>query len=73
MGSLLLSPPLGEAVGIDCLSSLNRSVTKGHHVWESEAWFWKFGDWFDDFVGEDVALTRVNGAAPGEDDLSNVS
>jgi hypothetical protein len=29
-------------------------------------WVWKFWEWLNDFVGEDVEVTSVNGAAPGE-------
>jgi hypothetical protein len=27
---------------------------------------WKFWEWLNEFVGEDVEVTSVNGAAPGE-------
>lgn len=39
-------------------------VTKGHHVNPNEIWFYRFGQWLQDFIGNDVPITHVNGAAP---------
>lgn len=41
-------------------------VTAGHHVWDNEAWFYKFGEWLDYLVGDDFKVVKINGAAPGE-------
>lgn len=35
-------------------------------MYDNEVWVWKFWEWLNDFVGEDVEVTSVNGAAPGE-------
>ncbi|OCF40181.1 hypothetical protein I317_06005 [Kwoniella heveanensis CBS 569] len=51
----------GEALTI---SAIGGSVTKGHQVWVNEIWFRKFWEWFTDYVGSDVQVTEVNGAAP---------
>jgi hypothetical protein len=40
-------------------------VTKGHQVQADEIWFYKLGKWLESFV-QDVKITMVNGAAPGE-------
>jgi hypothetical protein len=37
-------------------------VTKGHHVYPNEIWFYKFWEWFQTFL--DVPVNQVNGAAP---------
>ncbi len=49
-------------IGVNVASS---SVTWGHGVYSSEVWFQKLGEWLDDFVGDDVEIAKVNGAAPG--------
>lgn len=41
------------------------AVTKGHQVYPNEVWFHKFGEWLQDFVGPNVSVHEVNGAAPG--------
>ncbi|WWC93165.1 uncharacterized protein L201_008133 [Kwoniella dendrophila CBS 6074] len=45
-------------------SVIGGSITKGHQVWVNEIWFHKFWEWLNEFVGEDVGVTQVNGAAP---------
>lgn len=40
-------------------------MTKGHQVNKNEIWFHKFSEWLQDFIGEDVTVREVNGAAPG--------
>ena len=54
-------------------SSKDITVTAGHHVSEDEGWFYKFGEWLDDFVGQDVDVVRVNGAAPGGFAVFNIN
>ncbi|KAK8870123.1 hypothetical protein IAR55_000693 [Kwoniella newhampshirensis] len=46
------------------ISVIGGSITKGHHIEKDEIWFHRFREWFDDYVGEDVQITEVNGAAP---------
>ncbi|WWC95233.1 hypothetical protein V866_002091 [Kwoniella sp. B9012] len=46
------------------VSVIGGSITKGHQVWVNEIWFHKFWEWLNDFVGNDVEVTEVNGAAP---------
>ncbi|WWD15584.1 hypothetical protein CI109_100006 [Kwoniella shandongensis] len=46
------------------ISVIGGSITKGHHVEKDEIWFHRFWQWLDDYVGEDVQVTEVNGAAP---------
>ena len=42
------------------------SVTKGHQVQKDEIWFHRFAHWLGYFVGENVTIHEVNGAAPGK-------
>ncbi|WVQ96344.1 hypothetical protein IAU59_003448 [Kwoniella sp. CBS 9459] len=58
---LLLKALRGESLTI---SAIGGSVTKGHQVWVNEIWFHKFWEWFNEYVGSDVQVTEVNGAAP---------
>ncbi|WVO16388.1 hypothetical protein L204_104063 [Cryptococcus depauperatus] len=50
----------GEPITI---SAIGGSVTKGHHVQESETWFHQFREWMNDYVG-DVEIIEINGAIP---------
>lgn len=59
-------PPLEGAVSGPVTARLIGAVTKGHQVYQNEIWFHKFGEWLQDFVGSNVTVHEVNGAAPGE-------
>ncbi|KAL7421921.1 hypothetical protein Q5752_003693 [Cryptotrichosporon argae] len=50
----------GEDVTI---STIGGSVTAGHHVWDNEVWFYKFGEWLDSWFPSS-SIRKVNGAAP---------
>jgi len=58
-----LSLPSVEAVRSDPSTHLT-TVTKGHQVNRDEIWFHKLGQWLQKFVGNDITITSVNGAAP---------
>jgi hypothetical protein len=46
-------------------------VTKGHQVQKDEIWFHRFAHWLGYFVGENVTIHEVNGAAPGKSSCSD--